>query len=140
MCIRDRTTTDLTSAPETSSWLSRVGDLVSDLTRSRRPQELDDSHPLSVAVAAAASKLGRDAPRIVVVDSGRPVTYVPKSDTLRVHLAHAAVGMLLDRGEVELLAATALGEINRMLEVVTDAEEARSIISLVEQRARRAAR
>jgi hypothetical protein len=76
-------------------------------------------------------------PQVAIVDSGRPVTYSPQKNELRVHLAHPTVADLLQRGEVELLTAAALGELNRALEAVSDAEEARGVVALLEQRSER---
>ncbi|WP_437634301.1 hypothetical protein [Sorangium sp. So ce854] len=95
--------------------------------------------PLAVALHAALVQMGLEgAPVRAVVESrtGRPVRYDAGRGHIVVNVEHAALAWLRARGApdpaaVALLAAAAVGEVNRALQSVTDAEERRALDHLL---------
>ena len=94
---------------------------------------------LASAVHQALLALGLDGQpvdEVVERRSGRPVRYEVKKRRLVLNPHHDALRWLearsaADPGAVALLAATGVGEINRALKLVTDAEERRAIDQLL---------
>ncbi|WP_438016974.1 hypothetical protein WMF18_40300 [Sorangium sp. So ce315] len=95
--------------------------------------------PLAVALHAALVQMGLEgSPVRAVVESrtGRPVRYDAGRGHIVVNVEHAALAWLRARGApdpaaVALLAAAAVGEVNRALQSVTDAEERRALDHLL---------
>ncbi|KYF54532.1 hypothetical protein BE08_21740 [Sorangium cellulosum] len=92
-----------------------------------------------MALHAALVQMGLEgAPVRAVVESrtGRPVRYDAGRGHIVVNVEHAALAWLRARGApdpaaVALLAAAAVGEVNRALQSVTDAEERRALDHLL---------
>ncbi|WP_437779477.1 hypothetical protein [Sorangium sp. So ce1097] len=102
-------------------------------------REVPADSPLAVALHAALVQMGLEgAPVRAVVESrtGRPVRYDAGRGHIVVNVEHAALAWLRARGApdpaaVALLAAAAVGEVNRALQSVTDAEERRALDHLL---------
>ncbi|MGK4008669.1 hypothetical protein WMF31_39040 [Sorangium sp. So ce1036] len=95
--------------------------------------------PLAAALLAAVLEMGLEgAPVRSVVErrSGRPVRYDASRCQIVINPEHEALAWLRARGApdpaaVALLAAAAVGEVNRALKSVTDAEERRALEHLL---------
>ncbi|WP_437724043.1 hypothetical protein [Sorangium sp. So ce861] len=95
--------------------------------------------PLAAALGEAIARMGlAGSPVRAVVESrsGRPVRYDASRCHIVVNIEHQALAWLRGRGApdpaaVALLAAAAVGEVNRALKSVTDAEERRALEHLL---------
>ena len=100
---------------------------------------LGEEHPVRRAIADAARRVGVEpAPRVVASPRGRPLRFEAETREVIVVIEHPAIAALIERGEIETLAAAAIGEMNRDLAEVSDAEEVRAVGDLLEARATRA--
>ncbi|WP_437646657.1 hypothetical protein [Sorangium sp. So ce362] len=95
--------------------------------------------PLAAALREAIARMGLEgSPVRAVVESrsGRPVRYEASRSHIVINTEHEALAWLRARGApdpaaVALLAAAAVGEVNRALKSVTDAEERRALDHLL---------
>ncbi|WP_437812296.1 hypothetical protein [Sorangium sp. So ce1078] len=95
--------------------------------------------PLAAALREAIARMGLEgSPVRAVVESrsGRPVRYEASRSHIVINTEHEALAWLRARGTpdpaaVALLAAAAVGEVNRALKSVTDAEERRALDHLL---------
>ncbi|XXX76477.1 hypothetical protein WMF30_53400 [Sorangium sp. So ce134] len=95
--------------------------------------------PLAAALREAIARMGlAGSPVRAVVESrsGRPVRYEASRSHIVINTEHEALAWLRGRGApdpaaVALLAAAAVGEVNRALKSVTDAEERRALDHLL---------
>ncbi|WP_437876336.1 hypothetical protein [Sorangium sp. So ce513] len=103
-------------------------------------REATAASPLAAALHAALVEMGLEgSPVLAVVESraGRPVRYDAGRGHIVVNVEHEALAWLRARGgapdpaAVALLAAAAVGEVNRALQSVTDAEERRALDHLL---------
>ena len=121
-----------------SSWLRRLGTAVTDVVRGGPRVELPADHALARALGDAARRLGLlEAPGVVAVPRGRPICWSDEAGEFLVVLDHPAIAALLADGEIDLLVATAIGEMNRARHSVSDAEESRVVADLLAARADR---
>ncbi|WP_437733700.1 hypothetical protein [Sorangium sp. So ce1335] len=103
------------------------------------PPDAAAASPLAAALHAALLEMGLEgSPVRAVVEgrTGRPVRYDAGRSQIIVNTEHAALAWLRARGApdpaaVALLAAAAVGEVNRALRSVTDAEERRALDHLL---------
>ncbi|WP_437528636.1 hypothetical protein WME79_46080 [Sorangium sp. So ce726] len=102
-------------------------------------QEAAVAGPLAAALHEAIARMnleGSPVRAVVESRSGRPIRYDASRSHIVVNTEHEALGWLRARGApdpaaVALLAAAAVGEVNRALKSVTDAEERRALDHLL---------
>lgn len=102
-------------------------------------QEAATGGPLAAAIHEAIARMNLEgSPVRAVVEgrSGRPIRYEASRSLIVVNTEHEALAWLRARGApdpaaVALLAAAAVGEVNRALKSVTDAEERRALDHLL---------
>jgi hypothetical protein len=108
----------------------RVGALFAEEPVETKPSPLVESLSLQLDEL----KLAGDPIRsIAETTRGRPVRYDRRRQCLTLCTSHPAVAGLSGSDAVEWLAAAAVSEVNRALVDVTDAEERRALIALLEQ-------
>ena len=116
-----------------------MGSGVKELLEGGPRVPLGEEHPVRRAIADAARRVGVEpAPRVVASPRGRPLRFEAETREVIVVIEHPAIAALIERGEIETLAAAAIGEMNRDLAEVSDAEEVRAVGDLLEARAARA--
>ncbi|KYF74689.1 hypothetical protein BE15_27150, partial [Sorangium cellulosum] len=130
--------------PESSrarAWVGALWRSVRGLIGAAAPERQDVSaaSPLAAALREALVGMGLEgSPVHAVVESrtGRPVRYDASRGHIVINTEHEALAWLRarrapDPAAVALLAAAAVGEVNRALQSVTDAEERRALDHLL---------
>ncbi|MBI5531398.1 MAG: hypothetical protein HY898_01695 [Deltaproteobacteria bacterium] len=121
-----------------SSWLDRIVDKLSDVFASELADgQFDPALIASVHDAVRGLRLtGDPVKRIRVVGRGRPVRFRASDGTLFIHPTHPSLrprSKAPAHASLIFLVAAAVTEINRELAGVTDAEERRALLHLLER-------
>lgn len=126
-------------APSGPSWLARVGAGMKDLLRGGPRTAISTTDELRVTALDAARRVGVEpAPEVMAVTKGRPVRYDAAANEVLIAVDHPSIRALVERQELEQVAAAVIAEINRALPTVGDVEELAALTDLLEARAQRA--
>ncbi|MCC6899091.1 MAG: hypothetical protein IT377_08960 [Polyangiaceae bacterium] len=129
---------DPADLPATDTWWERLtGALHSSLAGEPLADASRAEHRALLALIVDLRLTGSPVERLVLQRGKRPLRYDNTDKQLVLSLTDPTAAALLgrpdDRGALCVLAAHALAEVNRSLEGVTDAEERRGLVALLEE-------